>query len=170
MTDSEPTLSVTPNLVERVAEFNRIGQIIAPGHFNADRVGFYTGMQCEELAETMKCIAKGCVTEREREHMAIFAQIMDAWGKDFKAGKFHGAILRCDREELLDGAIDVLVVSAGSLVYQTPLYREAIGEVLDANDRKFPDGIATHDDNGKIVKPEGWKKPNLSPFVDRPID
>lgn len=170
MTETDPTLCATPNLVDRVAEFNRIGQTVPPGRFNADRVGFYTGMQLEEMAETIKCIAGGCVTEREREHMLIFSQIMDSWGKEFKGGKFLGAVLRCDREELLDGAIDVLVVTTGSLIYQTPNYREAIACVLDKNDAKFPDGVATRDANGKIMKPAGWTPPNLLPFVDKPID
>lgn len=162
---------VFPNLLQRVFEFNRIGQITPPSlHFNADRVGFYTGMQCEELAEKIRAIAKGCLTQGERNSMLLFAETLHQWGLSFKGGSQHGPVLRADREELLDGDIDMLVVSIGSLIYSTPHFKEAVAEVLDSNDAKFINGIAQHDANGKIVKPEGWKKPNLQPFVDQPID
>ena len=154
-------------LVESVAEFNRIGQTVPPGHFNADRVGFYTGMQLEEMAETITAISKGVLNQKDHEHMLMFAGILDSWGKEFKSGKHYGAVLRADREELLDGGVDVAVVTIGSLCYQTPKYLEAISAVLTANAEKAPGGIVSRDQNGKIMKPEGWKAPNLAPFVDR---
>lgn len=159
---------VTPNLIERVYEFNKLAMATPPGHFNADRVGFYTGMQLEEMAETIKCIALGHVVVSDRDAMIQFAWVMDAWGKEFKAGKHYGAVLRADREELLDGAIDTLVVSAGSLIYQTPQYKPAVENVLGCNDAKIVDGVAVRDANGKLVKPAGWVKPDLSPYVDLP--
>lgn len=162
--------SGTPNLVDRVYEFNRIGQVTPPGHFNADRVGFYTGMQLEEMAETLEAIAAGHVDVLARIRLREFATAMDALGKEFKAGKHYGAVLRADREELLDGAIDVLVVTTGSMIYQTPKYARAIAAVLDANDAKFPDGVAIRDANNKICKPPSWVAPNLQPFVDQPIE
>ena len=159
---------VTPNLIERVYEFNKLAMATPPGHFNADRVGFYTGMQLEEMAETIKCIAMGHVVNSEREQMLQFSVLMDIWGKEFKAGKHYGAVLRADREELLDGAIDGLVVAAGSLVYQTPQYKGAVEHVLGCNDAKIVDGVVIRDANGKLVKPAGWVKPDLSPYVDMP--
>lgn len=156
-----------PDLIGRVHRFNAIGQTVPPGHFDADRVGFYTGMQLEEMAEKIRCIAMGHVVGKDREQMQIFASIADVWAKEFKAGLHYGAVLRADREELLDADIDLLVVSTGSLVYSTPKFAGAVEAVLDANDAKFPDGVATHDANGKIQKPPGWKAPDLAPFVDR---
>lgn len=169
-TDAAP-LSVTPNLIERVAAFNALAQTATPGQgFNADRVCFYTGMQLEEMAETLKCVSAGCLTNVERSLLADFAEQMQAFGKAFKSGKYQGAILRCDREELLDGAIDVLVVTTGSMIYQTPAYNNAVACVLDANDAKAPGGVVTRDADGKIQKPDNWVRPNLLPFVDQPID
>lgn len=156
-----------PNLIERVFKFNRDGQITPPGHFNADRVGFYTGMQCEELAEKLKALAAGEVVHSNRNALAKFAADLDELGRQFKAGMHYGAVLRADREELIDGDIDLLVVSAGSLVYSTPQFAPAVEAVLKANDdKRFPDGTYHHDANGKIVKPEGWQRPDISPFVD----
>ena len=153
-------------LVESVYLFNKIAGPCEPGHFNAERVGFYTGMQMEELAETITAIALGAAEVRERENLTILASILAGHGKDFKANKHYGAVLRADRDELLDGAVDSVVVSLGSAVYQSPKFREAIGEVLRANADKAPGGVATRDEYGKIQKPEGWIKPNLAPFVD----
>lgn len=156
--------------VESVYEFNRIAQVRPPGQFDADRVGFHTGMQLEELAEKIKAIATGCVISTDRAKMLQFAAIMDTWGEEFKSGKHHGDVLRADREEMLDGDIDVLVVTLGALMYQTPRWMAAIGTVLAANAEKVPGGVAVRDQNGKIQKPPGWKKPYLMPFVQQPID
>lgn len=155
------------DLVASVYEFNKIGQVVPPGdQFHADRVGFYTGMQCEELGETIAAISVGQVDMNLRERMGQFAAILKAWGNDFKQGKHYGAVLRADREELLDGAIDVAVVAIGSMCYQTPRFVEAIGAVLRANAEKGVDGVFTHDFNGKIVKPEGWTSPDIAQFVN----
>lgn len=161
-----------PNLVERVYSFNARGQIIPPGHFNADRVGFYTGCQLEELAEKIKAIAQGHVVTTEQIRMLKLSEVLESFGKEFKAGKHYGAVLRADREELLDGDVDQLVVSVGSMIYSTPHFAGAVAAVLDANDAKenWPDGKFHHDENGKVMKPPGWIAPNLAPFVDQPID
>lgn len=157
-------------LVLSVYEFNKLGGTVPPGHFNADRVGFYTGMQLEEMAETLEAIAVGAVTHADRARLEIFAAMMDSWGKEFKSGKHHGSVLRANREQLLDGAVDVAVVTIGSITYQTPQFIGAIGAVLQANARKCPGGKSTHDVDGKIIKPEGWYPPDLSSFVDQPPD
>lgn len=158
------------DLVDAVHTFNVRGQIVPPStNFNADRVGFYTGMQLEELAEKLKAIGEGSVSPDERSHFLQFATWMDNFGKNFKSGLYQGNILRADREALLDGDIDQLVVSLGSAMYQTPNFRHAIDAVLGANDaKKFPDGEFHHDANGKIIKPEGWIAPDLSKFIVEP--
>lgn len=156
-----------PNLVARVHAFNTKGQIVPPGHFNAERVAFYTGMQLEELAEKIATIAEGHVVGSDRNYLNNFAKVMDTLGKEFKSGKHYGAVLRADRGRLLDDDIDQLVASAGSLVFSTPHFPKAISKVLDANDAKeWPDGTFHHDENGKITKPPGWTAADLSDCVD----
>lgn len=161
-----------PNLLERVYRFNVIGQTTPPNGFNADRLCFYTGMQLEELAEKLEAIADGEVEDGPRASLLFLADVMQRGGRDFKAGMHMGAIMRADREDLLDADIDVLVVSAGALTYQTKEWRPATGHVLDKNDAKFQiiNGVPTavRDANGKIMKPAGWTPPDLSRFVELP--
>ena len=154
-------------LVESVYEFNRIGQVVSPGHFNADRVGFYFGMILEEVAEGAKAISEGAVDGSRRMILVKLAESLDAWGKSFKAGEWQGEVLRCDREGLLDGSVDITVVALGCAMYQTPKFREAIAEVLSKNAEKIPNGVATRDENNKLLKPAGWTPPNHGPFVDK---
>lgn len=154
-------------LVRSVYEFNKRGQVVPPsGKFNADRVGFYTGMQLEEMAETLEAIKQGCVSPEDHSTLGSFITLMKSWGRTFKSGGMHGAVLRADREELLDGCIDQAVVSLGSMSYQTAHFMAAIGEVLAKNAEKCPGGIAQHDKDGKIVKPAGWVRANLTPYLD----
>jgi predicted HAD superfamily Cof-like phosphohydrolase len=164
-----------PNLLDRVFEFNRIGMPETPGRWNSDRETFYTGMQFEELAEKLAAIADGELSPSERARLHQFARDMQALGAEFKAQKHTGAVLRADRRALLDADCDVLVVTAGSMTYQTRHFREAMAHVLDKNDAKFhtdADGnkFANRDANGKILKPAGWTPPDLDPFVEQPID
>ena len=161
----------TTDFVEGVYHFNRLGQVAPPGNFNADRVGFYTGMQMEELAEKLMAVSVGILTVEEREALVLFAKQVDKWGKGFKEGNFLGAILRSDRENLLDADVDIAVVTLGSAMYQTPMFRAALQCVNDANMAKFPGGIVSRDPlTNKILKPAGWIAPDLTPFVEKPID
>lgn len=154
-------------LVDSVYEFNNIGQTTPPGaDYNADRTGFYIGMMLEEMAETLEAVMFGAVDKGQEAGLRSYVFAMKDLGKSFKEGGCHGAVLRADRTELLDGCIDVSVVTLGAMMYQTPRFREAIGAVLRANAEKCPGGVATHDANGKIVKPAGWTKPDLSTFVN----
>lgn len=161
-----------PNIIDRVYDHQRLGSTVPPGpHFNTERVAFYTGMQLEELGEKIAAIAEGHVVAQDRERLALFANILEAVGKEFKSGKHYGAVLRADREKLLDGDIDSMVVSIASMVYSTPKYIPAVDTVMIALEAKeWPDGTFHHDENGKMVKPPGWTAPDLSPFVDQPID
>lgn len=157
------------DFVGRVHAFNRIGQYVPPGNdFNADRVCFYTGMQLEELGEKITAIAGGAVMGSQRAALAALASALQEWGQEFKAGNLRGCVLRADREQLLDADIDVGVVTLGAMMYQTPRFAAAINHVLDCNDAKCPGGVATRDENGKIMKPLGWTPPDLTPFVVPP--
>lgn len=158
-----------PNIIDRVYDHQRLGSTVPPGkHFNAERVAFYTGMQLEELAEKLRAVAEGHVVENDRMELRGLAHFMDTFGKQFKEGKHYGAVLRADREELLDGDIDSMVVSIASMVYSTPKHLGAVDTVMNALEAKeWPDSTFHHDENGKMIKPPGWSAPDLSPFVDR---
>lgn len=130
------------------------------------QTGFYIGMQLEELAEELREVAGGAV-EPLNPHDDIVQTInwMEMLARQFKADGFHGMVLRANREKLLDGFIDSIVVSSGAALSYSHDAEGAFREVNRANMDKFPGGVATRDANGKILKPAGWKEPDLSPFV-----
>lgn len=137
---------------------------------NIKQTGFYIGMQLEELAEELQEVIDAHV-EPIDQHSELFQahQWMNLLAKQFKEDRHHGAVLRANREKLLDGFIDSIVVSsAGALSYSHDA-EGAFREVNRANMDKFPGGVATRDENGKIQKPAGWKEPDLTPFV-RPLE
>ncbi|MFZ9330710.1 MAG: hypothetical protein ACO24I_05425 [Candidatus Fonsibacter ubiquis] len=74
-------------------------------------------------------------------------------------------VQRADRESLLDADIDLAWVTIGSALSQGADVEGAAAEVSRANLDKFPNGVAIRDGNGKVVKPDGWKAPGLSTFI-----
>ena len=160
-----------PDFMERVAEFNRQAQLPPPGdNFNANRVTFYTGCQFEELAEKIEVIASGAVEHHERDMLQKLYEVLQDAAIMFKGGTFTGCVLRADRENLLAEEIDVAVVTAGSLCYQTPRALDAAHALCDANDQKWVNGVKRDPVTGKVLKPEGFKPADLSKFVVRSDD
>lgn len=157
---------------EMVHRINQLGSPVPPGPtFNANRVCFYAGMMCEELAEHIETIAGGAVSRDDRNKLTSFAAMLQLFGREFKTGNFEGDVLRADREKLLDSAYDCAIVAAGSSVFQTPQFMGGLFEVMQTQFAKFPGGVALRNpDTGKMVKPPGWKEPDLSPFISKPID
>lgn len=137
---------------------------------NIKQTSFYIGMQLEELAEELEEVIDGHVSPID-PHSELFQchQWMKMAAKQFKEDQFHGAVLRANREKLLYGFLDSIVVASGGALSYSHDAEAAFREVHRANMDKFPGGVATRDVNGKIQKPTGWKEPNLSPFV-RPLE
>lgn len=158
---------MTTDFIQSVEDFNRIGQVRPPCHgFDENRVGFYTGMQLEELAEKMQALADAAPDQTEKTVLAHAAFYFDQLGKKFKDGFYQSAIHYADREALLDADIDIAVVTFGSASYQTPNYRQAANHVAGRNLAKFPDGKAMRDPvSNKIMKPIGWTPPDLAPYI-----
>jgi hypothetical protein len=60
-----------------------------------------------------------------------------------------------------DGMVDLVYVIAGAgVTFGLPL-EHVFEEVQRANIDKFPNGVAIKDDNGKVIKPEGWQAPDV---------
>lgn len=82
-------------------------------------------------------------------------------------GELLEAIDAGDNVEVLDALIDILVVVIGagnSLGFDM---EGAWNEVMDTNFAKIdPEtGKVRKREDGKVLKPEGWKPPNLAPFI-----
>lgn len=72
-----------------------------------------------------------------------------------------------DRVEELDALIDILVVTIGAIHSMGAHGRGAWREVMRTNFAKIdPDtGKVRKREDGKVLKPEGWKAPDLAKFV-----
>lgn len=64
-------------------------------------------------------------------------------------------------DDMIDGCCDTIYVAVGALCAMGAPDVPHLLEVCEANNRKFPKGIATMDpDTGKYLKPPGWKGPD----------
>lgn len=77
------------------------------------------------------------------------------------------AIEENDRLEQLDALIDILVVTMGAIRAGGFDGVGAWEEVMKTNFAKIdPDtGKVRKREDGKVLKPEGWVAPNLTPFI-----
>lgn len=64
-------------------------------------------------------------------------------------------------DEFADGLVDLTWVVLGTAVESGLPYNLLWNEVRKANMAKFSEGIQT-DHHGKILKPTGWKPPNIA--------
>lgn len=69
------------------------------------------------------------------------------------------------RIERLDAMCDIVVTAAGSSYTSKDDFIGALKEVNASNWSKFENGKAVTDENGKIIKGEGYFKPELDKFV-----
>lgn len=160
---------MTESIEMNIERFLRY-QGLEPNRFEAGAATLYLGLLLEEVAETLSEVSAGAVTQLEKGHLAMHANMLSTLAGEFKRGLYRGDVLRCNRTELLDGVIDAgwVALSAAYLISNDG--RAAIAEVGRANLDKFPGGFAARDENGKVIKPKGWRAPDLAPFVDPPID
>ena len=77
------------------------------------------------------------------------------------------AIVENDRVEQLDALIDILVVTMGAIRAAGWDGEGAWKEVMDTNFAKIDPvtGKVNKREDGKVLKPEGWKAPELAKFV-----
>jgi len=77
------------------------------------------------------------------------------------------AILDNDKVEQLDALVDILVVTMGAIRAAGWDGEAAWKEVMNTNFAKInPEtGKVIKREDGKVLKPEGWKAPELSQFI-----
>jgi predicted HAD superfamily Cof-like phosphohydrolase len=84
-------------------------------------------------------------------------------------GELQTAIAAEDTVEQLDALIDILVVTVGAIHSMGADGEGAWNEVMATNFAKIDaeTGKVRKREDGKILKPEGWKSPKLEPFLKR---
>lgn len=162
--DKIPTFNVNT----AVRNFMRYAGCTIKG-FNAEQACLYTGLQLEELAEKLAAIAGGCVSAGQRDSLIALVSHMTQHANSFKQGMHVGDIMRGDREGMLDADIDLAWVALGGAYSVAEDVSGACQEIARANLDKFPGGVATLDENGKVKKPVGWRGPDISQFIAKPV-
>ena len=81
--------------------------------------------------------------------------------------ELHEALEDNDRVEQLDALVDILVVTMGAIRAGGFDGEGAWKEVMDTNFAKIDPvtGKVRKREDGKVLKPEGWKAPNLENFI-----
>lgn len=128
------------------------------------QIAFYTGMQLEEMGEKLDALG-----------LAGAAQHLERLGAAFKTGEHDKDVSRALQgpngpkvaKALLDGDIDILWVTVGGARAAGADVQGAYAAVGARNwGKQFEDGTFHRDPTtGKVLKPEGWTPPDLTPFV-----
>ena len=84
-------------------------------------------------------------------------------------GELKDAIEASDKVEQLDALVDILVVTMGAIRAAGWDGEAAWKEVMDTNFAKIDatTGKVIKRSDGKVLKPIGWKAPELSQFIDK---
>jgi predicted HAD superfamily Cof-like phosphohydrolase len=86
-----------------------------------------------------------------------------------EAEELNQAMIAKDRVETLDALIDILVVTIGAIHSMGADAEGAWNEVMRTNLAKIdPEtGKVRKREDGKVLKPEGWKPPDLQPYLSK---
>ena len=84
-----------------------------------------------------------------------------------ETGELKDAIIAGDQVEQLDALVDILVVTIGAIRTAGWNGEAAWNEVMKTNFAKIDPttGKVIKRADGKVLKPEGWKAPELAQFV-----
>ena len=88
---------------------------------------------------------------------------------DEEYGELVDAVMADDKVEQLDALVDILVVTMGAIRAAGWDGEAAWKEVMDTNFAKIDatTGKVIKRGDGKVLKPVGWRAPELSQFIDK---
>jgi len=103
-----------------------------------------------------------CDQEPSKENYTMYLSLIHE-----EVGELVEAVQTADRVEQLDALVDILVVTMGAIRAGGFDGEGAWKEVMDTNFAKIdPDtGKVRKREDGKVLKPEGWKAPDLQPYL-----
>ena len=86
-----------------------------------------------------------------------------------EAKEFRQAAKAGDQAGMLDAAVDIIYVAVGAAVEAGWPLDEAWKRVHAANmAKRQPDGTVHYREDGKVLKPEGWRSPVMFDLVVEP--
>jgi predicted HAD superfamily Cof-like phosphohydrolase len=100
--------------------------------------------------------------DRNPQQYLMYAGLIEEEKKEFEQ-----ALLDNDRVEQLDALIDILVVTIGAIHSMGADAEGAWKEVMSTNFAKIDHntGKVRKREDGKVLKPVGWKSPELAQFI-----
>ena len=151
------------SMIDDVREFMRVGEQAMPDRVEIPLAAISATYQLAGLSETL---ADSCIELKEMGATAsnpadklilLRARLMVEELGETLAGMVEG-----DAVQVADGLADLLYVTIGTaLAFGIPL--EGVwSAVQQANMAKFPGGKIVRDEQGKVVKPEGWTPPDIA--------
>ena len=106
---------------------------------------------------------KACDQEPNDANYKMYLSLIDE-----EVAELVEAVAADDKVEQLDALVDILVVTMGAIRAAGWDGEAAWKEVMDTNFAKIdPDtGKVRKREDGKVLKPEGWRAPELAQFVN----
>ena len=104
------------------------------------------------------------VGNRNQDQFDLYLKLMQE-----EVGELQTAVDNNDRVEQLDALIDIMVVTVGALQSLGVDAEGAWKEVMSTNFAKIDSltGRVRKREDGKVLKPLGWKPPELSKYINR---
>ena len=112
----------------------------------------------------IELFATACDQPASPENYKMYLGLVDE-----EYGELVEAVIADDKVEQLDALVDILVVTMGAIRAAGWDGEAAWKEVMDTNFAKIDavTGKVRKREDGKVLKPEGWKAPELSQFIDK---
>ena len=112
--------------------------------------------------EDIERFGSACDQEPNEANYKMYLTLIDE-----EVGELVDAVAANDRVEQLDALVDILVVTMGAIRAGGFDGEGAWKEVMDTNFAKIDPvtGKVRKREDGKVLKPEGWKPPKLDAFI-----
>ncbi len=112
--------------------------------------------------EDIERFGTACDQPASEENYKMYLTLIDE-----EVGELEEAVMANDRVEQLDALVDILVVTMGAIRAGGFDGEGAWKEVMNTNFAKIdPDtGKVRKREDGKVLKPKGWKAPELAQFL-----
>jgi predicted HAD superfamily Cof-like phosphohydrolase len=112
--------------------------------------------------EDIERFATACDQPASPENYKMYLGLIDE-----EYGELVDAVTANDQVEQLDALVDILVVTMGAIRAAGWDSEAAWNEVMNTNFAKInpTTGKVIKREDGKVLKPEGWKAPELKQFI-----